>query len=100
MGIDNSAKLIFGAVIPYPTEFGIGGGDENEFVYPGLIIDHASPYYDCHAEDQVWFVSLTDSDELSLDELQAMDRAPYYEFCARFGLNLGEPKVMALPHIW
>jgi hypothetical protein len=99
MGIDNSAKLIFGAIIPDPAQVGINFEDECQD-FPGLYVDHASPYYDCGAEESVWFVSLTDSDELTLDELQAVDRASYYEFCAKFGLDLGEPKVMALPHIW
>lgn len=112
MGIDNTAKLIFGIEIDYESlERIMKTFDKDDFDdFQCLFYDkynvyflRASPYYDSPLEDNTFFISMIDSEESLLSDLIKIseEKKEHYTNCLeKLGIEYKEPKLLAVPHIW
>lgn len=123
MGVDNEAKLVYGAVIDrdaikklqtylaekYQQECDLVQDLHNlqpglfQKEFPHLVFDFSSACYDCREVDMVYFVSFVIGPKIKIDQLVDAwwDGSAEYKTCIKAtGIPFEEPKIFALPHIW
>jgi hypothetical protein len=125
MGIDNSARLVFGIILDmkdfekivrkympgdYNDHF-IFYFQENEDMltkdYRGIYIDTAYPAYDVDSENWTYYLgigkrgedSLTIGETYDLLEIYQNSETDFARILSDFGIKFREPTLMAIPHI-
>jgi hypothetical protein len=130
MGVDIDAKLIFGYAVSYEKlnkyliDLKIGSclnepGEYTKQCYcgkccwnlnllpKGIHIIQAHPYYDCSNSECNYFISLLPSGQYKLSDIKKITDEQINslkEFAKQFmydpNIELGEPKIMAVPNVW
>ena len=125
MGIDNSARLVFGIILDMkdfekivrkymPEDYNdhfIFYFQENEDMlnkdYRGIYIDTAYSAYDVDSENWTYYLgigkrsedSLTIGETYDLLEIYQNSETDYERLLSDFGIKFRQPTLMAIPHI-
>lgn len=105
MGIDNDSYLVFGWEIPFKYIKDILNEDrEIENMPKRIYFLSASPYYDCENEQRRYFISLMTKNKCSIEKINKLAKSSRVkiaqDFIKQLGLQVGDPKIMSVVHIW
>lgn len=124
MGVDNSARLVFGIILDM-KEFEkivrkyMPQDDDDHFIfyfqenedmlakdYRGIYIDTAYPAYDVDSEDWTYYLGIGENlESLTIEETYDLFRSyqecetDYERLLADFGIKFRKPTLMAIPHV-